>query len=148
MLSEETPLSFTYLTNEGEGNEAIGEAIQQDMAVIGATVDIQTQSWNVFLNERKAGNYDVCRQGWIADFDDPINMLEMWISNSGNNDSQFGRPAGSTEPGQAPSYAPQNWAEYDQLIADIKAESDLAKRAEMLHQAEDMLMETFAIVPL
>ena len=43
MLSEETPLSFTYLTNEGEGNEAIGEAIQQDMAVIGATVDIQTQ---------------------------------------------------------------------------------------------------------
>ena len=75
-------------------------------------------------------------------------MLEMWISNSGNNDSQFGRPAGSTEPGPAPSYAPQNWAEYDQLIADIKAESDLAKRAEMLHQAEDMLMETFAIVPL
>ena len=148
MLSEETPLTFTYLTNEGEGNEAIGEAIQQDMAVIGATVDIQTQSWSVFLNERKAGNYDVCRQGWIADFDDPINMLEMWISNSGNNDSQFGRPAGSTEPGPAPSYAPQNWAEYDQLIADIKAESDLAKRAEMLHQAEDMLMETFAIVPL
>ena len=148
MLSEETTLSFTYLTNEGEGNEAIGEAIQQDMAVIGATVDIQTQSWSVFLNERKAGNYDVCRQGWIADFDDPINMLEMWISNSGNNDSQFGRPAGSTEPGPAPSYAPQNWAEYDSLIASIKAESDLAKRAEMLHQAEDMLMETFAIVPL
>ena len=148
MLSEETPLTFTYLTNEGEGNEAIGEAIQQDMAVIGATVDIQTQSWSVFLNERKAGNYDVCRQGWIADFDDPINMLEMWISNSGNNDSQFGRPAGSTEPGPAPSYAPQNWDEYDSLIASIKAESDLAKRAEMLHQAEDMLMETFAIVPL
>lgn len=148
MLSADTPLSFTYLTNEGEGNEAIGEAIAQDMSVIGATVDIETQSWSVFLNERKAGNYDVCRQGWIADIDDPINMLEMWISNSGNNDSQFGRPAGSTEPGQAPSYAPQNWDEYDQLIADIKAETDLAKRAEMLHQAEDMLMETFAIVPL
>lgn len=103
MLSEETPLSFTYLTNEGEGNEAIGEAIQQDMAVIGATVDIQTQSWSVFLNERKAGNYDVCRQGWIADFDDPINMLEMWISNSGNNDSQFGRPPAAPNPARPPA---------------------------------------------
>ena len=54
-------------------------------------MEIQTQDWNVFLNERKVGNYDICRQGWIADYDDPINMLEMWISDSGNNDAQLGR---------------------------------------------------------
>lgn len=145
MLSAETPLSFTYLVNEGAGNEAIGAAIQQDMAAIGATVEIETQTWNVFLNERKAGNYDVCRQGWLADFDDPINMLEMWITDSGNNDAQFGRPGAD---GTIPSYAPQNWDEYNQLIADIKAETDLTKRVALMHQAEDMLMETWAVVPL
>ena len=47
--------------------------------------------WNVFLEERKAGNYDFCREGWLADFNDPINMLEMWTTKSGNNDCQFGR---------------------------------------------------------
>ena len=31
------------------------------------------------------------QKGWIADFNDPINMLEMWITDSGNNDCQFGR---------------------------------------------------------
>ena len=145
MLSSSTPLSFTYLTNEGAGNEAIGAAIQQDMAAVGITVDVETQSWNVFLNERKAGNYDVCRQGWLADFDDPINMLEMWTTESGNNDSQFGRP---DETGSVPSYAPQNWDTYNDLIASIKAETDLTKRVGLMHQAEDMLMGTWAVVPL
>ena len=145
MLSSSTPLSFTYLTNEGAGNEAIGAAIQQDMAAVGITVDVETQSWNVFLNERKAGNYDVCRQGWLADFDDPINMLEMWTTESGNNDAQFGR---TDESGVIPSYAPQNWDTYNDLIASIKAETDLTARVALMHQAEDMLMETWAVVPL
>lgn len=145
MLSSSTPLSFTYLTNEGADNEAIGAAIQQDMAAVGITVDVETQSWNVFLNERKAGNYDVCRQGWLADFDDPINMLEMWTTESGNNDAQFGR---TDESGVIPSYAPQNWDTYNDLIASIKAETDLTARVALMHQAEDMLMETWAVVPL
>lgn len=148
MLSADTPLSFTYLVNEGAGNEDIGAAIQQDMAAIGITVDIETQSWNVFLNERKAGNYDVCRQGWLADFDDPINMLEMWTTDSGNNDAQFGRDPATGKAGTVPSYAPQNWDEYNNLIASIKSETDLTKRVALMHQAEDMLMETWAVVPL
>lgn len=148
MLSSETPLSFTYLVNEGAGNEDIGAAIKQDMAAVGINVDIQTQTWNVFLNERKAGNYDVCRQGWLADFDDPINMLEMWTTESGNNAAQFGRDPATGKAGTVPSYAPQNWSEYDELIAEIKAETDLTKRVALMHKAEDMLMETWAVVPL
>ena len=91
MLSEETPLNLTYLTNEGTGNVAIGEALQQDFAVIGINLTIETREWNVFLNERKDGQFDFAREGWIADYNDPINMLEMWTTDSGNNDMQFGR---------------------------------------------------------
>ena len=91
MLSEETPLNLTYLTNEGTGNVAIGEALQQDFAVIGINLTIETREWSVFLNERKDGQFDFAREGWIADYNDPINMLEMWTTNSGNNDMQFGR---------------------------------------------------------
>lgn len=91
MLSASTPISFEYLTNEGSGHVAIAECIQQDLAAIGITMTIRTCDWNVFLNDRKNGNYDVARNGWLADFNDPINMLEMWETNSGNNDVQFGR---------------------------------------------------------
>ena len=148
MLSDETPLSFTYLTNSGAGNEAVAAALQQDMAVIGINVDIQAEDWKVFVNDRKAGNFDVARNGWLADFDDPINMIEMWITNSGNNDVQFGRDPATGKAGTVPSYAPQDWDKYDELVASIKSETDFAKRANMLHEAEDMLMETYAIVPL
>lgn len=91
MLSADTPISFEYLTNQTTGHVAVAECIQQDLAAIGITMSIKTVDWDVFLNERKAGNYDIARNGWIADFNDPINMLEMWITDSGNNDIQFGR---------------------------------------------------------
>ncbi|WP_318709714.1 peptide ABC transporter substrate-binding protein [Candidatus Acetatifactor stercoripullorum] len=91
MLSAETPITFEYLTNDGTGHVAVAEALQQDFAAIGIDMTIQTVDWNVFLDERKAGNYDIARNGWLADFNDPINMLEMWTTDSGNNDCQFGR---------------------------------------------------------
>ena len=90
-LSSETPISVTYLTNQSSGHIAIAESIQQDLAAVGINLSIQVQDWNVFLEERKNGNFDFAREGWIADFNDPINMLEMWTTTSGNNDCQYGR---------------------------------------------------------
>ncbi len=90
-LSDETPISLTYLTNNTSGHVAVAESMQQDFAALGIDMTINTLDWNVFLEERKAGNFDFAREGWLADFNDPINMLEMWITASGNNDCQFGR---------------------------------------------------------
>ena len=90
-LSDETPIQLEYLTNTTSGHIAIAESIQQDLAAVGIELTIQQQDWNVFLQERKQGNFDFAREGWIADFNDPINMLEMWTTVSGNNDCQFGR---------------------------------------------------------
>ena len=89
-LSADTPLHINYLTNQGTGHEGIAQAIQQDLSAVGITMDISVEDWQTFLNDRKQGNFDVAREGWLADYDDPINMLEMWTSYSGNNDCQFG----------------------------------------------------------
>lgn len=90
-LADSNPLTLNYLTNEDEGHVKIAECIQQDLAELGIDMKIKTLSWDVFLNERKNGNYDLARNGWVADFNDPVNMLEMWTTDSGNNDVQFGR---------------------------------------------------------
>ena len=90
-LSSSTPLHINYLTNEGTGHEGVAQAIQQDFAQIGITMDISVEDWQTFLNDRKSGNFDVAREGWLADYDDPINMLEMFTSDSGNNDMQLGK---------------------------------------------------------
>lgn len=91
LLSADTPISFEYITNTTTGHIAIAEAIQQDLAAVGIDMSIKSSEWNVFLEERKAGNFVAARNGWISDFNDPINMLEMWISTSGNNDVQLGK---------------------------------------------------------
>ena len=77
--------------NEGTGHEGVAQALQQDFAQIGITMDISVEDWQTFLNDRKSGNFDVAREGWLADYDDPINMLEMFTSDSGNNDMQLGK---------------------------------------------------------
>ena len=94
MLSAETPISFEYIVNTPGSNVTIAEALQQDFAMVGIEMTITEQEWNVFLNERKAGNYDICRNGWLMDYNDAFNMLEMWTTDSGNNDCQFGRYEG------------------------------------------------------
>ncbi len=90
-LSAETPLSLTYLTNPTSGHVAIATAMQADFDALGIVMTIEQQEWAVFLEERKNGNYDFAREGWIADFNDAINMLEMFTTSSGNNDPQYGR---------------------------------------------------------
>lgn len=90
-LSSKTPIHINYLTNEGTGHEGVAQCMQQDFAKIGITMDISVEDWQTFLNDRKSGNFDVAREGWLADYDDPINMLEMFTSDSGNNDMQLGK---------------------------------------------------------
>ena len=91
MLSDSTPITVEYLTNDGTGHVAIAQSIQQDLAVVGINMEIKSEEWNVFLNDRKNGQFDFAREGWLADYNDPINMLEMWLTDSGNNHAQFGR---------------------------------------------------------
>ena len=140
MLDSSNPINITYLTNDGTAHVAIAQQIQQDLAAVGITMDIQQEDWQTFLNDRKEGNFDVAREGWLADYDDPINMIEMFTTDSGNNDMQLGKDPTAS--------APQNWADYDSLVDEIRKDTDLVDREAKLHKAEDMLMATGAVVPI
>ena len=150
--------SLTYLYNTSDAHKAIGEYLQSALAVVGINMTLENQEWNTFLNTRKDGGYSIARNGWLADYNDPICFIDMWTSGSGNNDVQFGKGAHAdlamynldlTEYGYDIVVENGTWAEtYDVLVATIKSCSDLEARTAMLHLAEDMLMETGCLVPL
>ena len=150
--------TLTYLYNTSEGHKAIGEYLQSALAAMGITMNLENQEWNTFLNTRKNGDYSVARNGWLADYNDPICFLDMWTTGSGNNDVQFGKEAHAslaiysldlTEYGVDYKVENATWAEtYDVLITEIKACTDNETRYAMMHLAEDMLMETGCICPL
>lgn len=150
--------ALTYLYNTDDNHQAIGEYLQSAMSGVGANVSLENQEWNTFLNTRKNGEYSIARNGWLADYNDPICFLDMWTSISGNNDVQFGKGAHAdlaiydldlTAQGYDIKVEDGTWAEtYDVLIATIKACTDAEVRYELMHIAEDILMETGCIVPL
>ena len=153
----ETP-TLTYLYNTSDSHKAIGEYLQSALQTAGITMNLQNQEWNTFLETRKNGEYSVARNGWVADYNDPICFLDMWTSGSGNNDVQFGKGAHKdlkmynldlTAFGYEDKVENGTWAEtYDVLIQRIKSCTDSENRYAMMHLAEDMLMETGCIVPL
>ena len=150
--------TLTYLYNTSEGHKAIGEYLQSALAGMGITMNLENQEWNTFLNTRKNGDYSVARNGWLADYNDPICFLDMWITSSGNNDVQFGKGAHAdlaiydldlTDLGYDIKVEDGTWAEtYDVIIPLIKTCTDNDTRYALMHKAEDLLMSTGAIVPL
>ena len=150
--------TITYLYNTSDGHKLIGEYLQSALAAVGINMQLENQEWATFLNTRKEGGYTVARNGWLADYNDPICFLDMWTTVSGNNDVQYGKGAHKdlamynldlTAQGYDIKVENGTWAQtYDVLIAEIKACTDADKRYELMHIAEDMLMDTGAITPL
>ena len=83
--------TIKYLYNNGTGHQAIAEYLQGAFKEFGIKLKLENQEWAVFLNTRKDGNYSMARNGWLADYNDACSFLDMWLTNSGNNDAQFGR---------------------------------------------------------
>ena len=150
--------TLNYIYNTNDNHKAIAEYIQGAFAAIGITMNLENQEWNTFLNTRKNGDYSIARNGWIADYTDPICFLDMWVTASGNNDIQFGKGDHAnlaiydldlTAYGLDIKVEDGTWSEtYDVLITEIKKCTDNEKRCAMMHVAEDMLMETGAITPI
>ena len=150
--------TLDYLYNTNEGHKAIGEYLQSALAGVGINMTMENQEWATFLNTRKEGDYTVARNGWIADYNDPITLLDLWTSGSGNNDVQFGKDEHAdvaaydidlTEYGLDIVVEGGTWAEtYDVVIAQIKASTDDEQRYGLMHAAEDLLMSTGAVTPI
>ncbi|MBQ0070306.1 MAG: peptide ABC transporter substrate-binding protein [Spirochaetales bacterium] len=150
--------TLTYLYNTSSGHKAIGEYLQSAVAAVGINMTLENQEWNTFLNTRKQGDYSIARNGWLADYNDPICFLDMWVTASGNNDVQFGKGAHKdlkmysmdlTKYGYDVKVTNGTWAEtYDVLISIIKSCTKAEVRSALMHEAEDILMSTGCIVPL
>lgn len=121
-----------YLYNTSDAHKAVAEALQNMWETeLGVTVTLNNQEWAVFLQTRKDGDYSIARNGWIADYNDPMSFLDMWLTGGGNNDAQYTNP------------------EYDALIQQAKSSTDPAERMALMHGAEDLIMgQDWALNPL
>lgn len=95
------------------------------------TVDLQSTSWTTYSSERIEG-YPTYQLGWFPDFSDADNYLSPFFL-----DSNF-----------VQSYNSALEDSYQELISASAVETDSAKRAELLTQAQDELAKHVLTLPL
>ena len=122
--------AITYSTNDSGYHKVVAEYLQQAWAELGIQLDVKTVEWASFTPMRRNGEYDVARNGWVGDYSDPSNMLDLLYSTNGNNDGKF------------------NNADYDAAMDLSRTTLDAAERSKALHTAEDILMEEAGCIPI
>ena len=152
--------SFEFSFNQNATNSAIVQYVQECWNSVGITGVINTEAWATLQVKLGKGDAEASRMGWVADFNDCVNFLEIFISKSGNNYPRLGQDVGeytrytdNTKDAGLGAYwglnGDQTWAEcYDALVDEIKAETDPAARAAKCAEAEKILMATGAVAPL
>ncbi|HEX2111472.1 MAG TPA: peptide ABC transporter substrate-binding protein [Gaiellaceae bacterium] len=117
-----TDLTLVY--NNAPGHKEIATAVQSQWSEIGMNVEIKQQEWAQFLEfigPPPNRQVDVFRLGWLGDYVDAFNFLELWRCDSGNNSTHYCDP------------------EYDDLVDQARATPEDEERYELYRQMEEML---------
>ncbi len=152
--------SIEFAFNNSGNNALIIQYVQETWNRFGISGVVNQEAWATLQTKLKAGDAEAARMGWVADFNDVVNFLEIFISASGNNYPRLGRPIGdytrnsevTKDAGVGAYWGPegnQTWADaYDKLVDAVKAATDPAERAKLAAQAENVLMATGSVAPL
>ncbi|MFQ5533759.1 MAG: peptide ABC transporter substrate-binding protein [Sphingomonadales bacterium] len=127
----ENPLEVEILYNTQDTHRKIAIAVASMWRKIGVKTTMRNEEWKVLLTSRNMSQFEVARDGWIGDYNDPYTFMEIFRSDIGvmNN----------------PRYAN---TEYDALLDKANQELDLKRRSELMAQAEKILLEEFPIIPI
>jgi oligopeptide transport system substrate-binding protein len=116
--------------NINEQNHRTAQAIQQMWKkYLNIEVVLQNMEWKVFVTEQEAGKLDISRQTWVGDFPDPAQMLEIFVSDNGNNRTRWKN------------------AKFDELVKGADSVMDHKKRMKRLAEAEAIFMTEWPAAP-
>ena len=130
--SKDKPLKVELLYNTSENHKKIAIAITAMWKkTLGVEAQLINQEWKVFLNTRQEKtSTEAFRAGWFGDYNDPNTFLELYLSKAGLNDSGY------------------DSAKFDGLLQQASLEQNPAKRAALLKEAEQELIDSYAIAPI
>lgn len=121
--------TITYSTNDQGYHVAVAEYLQSCYKELGITMNIDKVEWVSFTPQRRAGDYDMARNGWVYDYNDASNMIELLYSTNGNNDGKY------------------KSKEFDAVIDKSRC-ADVEEHYAALHEAEKIMMEDYACIPV
>jgi len=125
------PLKLTISYNTSENHKKIAVAVAAMWKQIGVQAELFNSEVKVHYKTLESNNFDVARAAWIADYNDPQTFLALLKTGTGvQNYGRYSNP------------------EYDRLMDESDKTRDEAKRNELMHQAEPIMLADFATIPI
>lgn len=125
------PLKITILYNNDEGNKKRTLALASMWHdTLGAQVEVRNQEWKTFLTSRQKGDFEIARDGSNAEYNSVTAYTNLYICGSRLNNSHYCNPS------------------YDKLIAAADKATDETSKARYYHQALELVLADYAIIPL
>lgn len=129
-LSNPSDVKITLLYPNRPNAKPVSEAIQAMWQEnLGITVNLQQDEWKVHLDTLSKRQEQVGYIDWYGDYNDPMTFIDMFVTNGGNNYTNWSNP------------------QYDALVKEAKTTADTQKRIEDMGQAEKILMDEMPIIP-
>lgn len=129
-FNQDNPLKLQLRYNTNENHKRIAVAIASMWKPLGVDVELYNTETKVHYDELQRGVLDVARAGWIADYNDADNFLNLLKSTVEHNFGRYNNP------------------EYDALVDKANATFDIQARADLLHRAEKLAMDESAAMPI
>lgn len=130
-FDEKNPLKFTLRYNTSENHKRIAIAVASMWKAIGVQAELHNTEVKVHYADLKVADFQVARAGWIGDYNDPQNFLSLLETRTGpNNYGRYSNP------------------KFDQLMVDAEQETDIEKRGLIMAEAEAIMMEDHAVMPI
>ncbi|MEN9945882.1 MAG: hypothetical protein RLZZ293_268 [Pseudomonadota bacterium] len=125
-------LSISYNTNDAHKKIALAIASmwQQAFGATAIKVTSANQEWKTFIQARNQANYDIARDGWVADYNSVDSYTSLFLCKDPTNKSKYCNP------------------EYDKLILQAQNTSNPEQRIQLIHQALEIAQNDYAIIPL
>jgi oligopeptide transport system substrate-binding protein len=125
------PLRLTIRYNTSENYKRVAVAVQQMWSHIGVGVNLENSEVKVHYDALEQGDFDIGRAGWTADYNDAQSFLLAFQTSAGvQNFGRYSNP------------------EYDQIMQSAAVAADPRVRSELLHRAEQMVLDDAAVIPI
>lgn len=127
----DSPLRLTYSLSSAEDRRRVAAAITAMWRPLGVEVELNNTEGKVLFSRLRSGDFEIGYAGWAADVNDAANFLAVLQSTSTTS-----------------NYARYRNPQYDLLLKDATQAIDYGTRAQLLAQAEALLLTDTPIAPL
>jgi len=126
----DNPLTFELAYDTLEENRKIAVAMKAMWSAIGVNAELLDTEFRNLNRKARTGDYDIMRWAWFSPFNDAAGYLNLMRSNDPSNYIGFSN------------------ATFDAIMTEVGVISDSTRRNEMMHRAEQILMEEYVMLPV